>query len=178
MDTNALWVVFTFAGIQFVLCWNFHRNYRSLHKEFKTFVDTITKRRQEIFGTDLLRLTYALLDDFKELRDKGKGEMKAKHALTNPEYAEKVKSLYTSVVEAEEPLKVYNQTREAVRTSYRYFMISAVAALVGVIPAITSDPIFNILYAVFLLPLIFALIAWEEFYGSEKRLIELRDKGE
>lgn len=96
----------------------------------------------------------------------------------SPEYIEKIKTLYNSVVEAEAPLKIYDATREAVRTSYRYFMISAVVTLAGVIPVVTGVQTTNILYAIFIIPLMFALIAWDEFYKSEKELVELRDKGE
>ena len=106
------------------------------------------------------------------------GQNKEKYELKDPEYSEKIKGLYSIVVKAEEPLEIYHRTRESVRTAHRYFMLSGLTSLLGVLPAITGQQSTNILYGVFILPLVFAIIAWDDFYGSERKLVDLRDEGE
>lgn len=171
-------VVFTVAGIQFTLCWNFHRIYMKFHSEFKTVVDNIVEKRQERFRVNLMQLVGFALQDFKKLKGEGKGAMPAKDALKNPEYVKKVKSLSDSVIDAEKPLLIYNETRDAARSAHRYFMISSIVAFLGLIPAITGEAIYNVLYFLFMFSMVFAFIAWEDYYQSEKTLVELRDKGE
>lgn len=66
MDTGAIGIVLTFASIQFLLCWNFHRSYRTLHGQFKKAVDSIAEKRRGTFRDKLGSLVVPM---FKEMSD-------------------------------------------------------------------------------------------------------------
>lgn len=174
LDYNALVVVFTFAGIQIGLCWNFHRIYVKLHDEFKAVVDRITEKRKKLFSDWLIDLVSRAMSDITKQQE----EKRERYELKSPQYTDLIKHLYSLGVKAEEPAEAYNRTRESARTAHRYFMISCLTTLAGVIPAISGEQSVVILYGIFMLPLAFAIIAWDDFYGSERKLIELRDAGE
>jgi hypothetical protein len=174
LDYNAIVVVFTFAGIQIGLCWNFHRIYVKLHNEFKAVVDRITENRKKLFSDWLMDLVNRAMSDIMKQQE----EKRERYELKSPQYNDLVKHLYSLGVKAEEPTEVYHRTRESARTAHRYFMISGLTTLAGAIPAISGEQSVAILYGIFILPLTFAIIAWDDFYGSERKLIELRDVGE
>jgi hypothetical protein len=179
MDTSALTVVFVAAGVQLTLCWNFHRIYVNLYKDFKAPIDKITEKRQGIFRLNMVSLFLSSLKDYINLSPEDQKDVKkVEGAFKNPDYVEKARSLFSLVVHAEQPVQKYNQTRDHARIAYRYFMLSAMITFLGLYPALTGDAAYNFLYFIFVFSLTFAFNAWDNYYHSEKILVELRDKGE
>lgn len=175
MDYNALTVVLAFVVFQAGLSWNFHRIYLKLHKDFKKAMDNVSEKRRKKFSDSLQGVVQIAMDDMMDQQ----AENSEKHyELNGVEYPEKIKELYSIVVKAEEPQDIYARARDSVRTAHRYSMSSAIVALLGAIPAISGEQTFNVLYFVFVVPLAFAFIAWDDYSDVEKELVELRDKGE
>jgi hypothetical protein len=60
MDYAALGIVFTFAGMQFVIGWNFHRIYLKLYSDFKEKINKIAEARKMKFQEGLSAVVKAL----------------------------------------------------------------------------------------------------------------------
>ena len=84
LDYNALVVVFTFAGIQIGICWNFHRIYVKLHNEFKAVVDRITEKRKKLFSDGLVDLVNRAMNDIMKQQE----EKRERYELKSPQYTD------------------------------------------------------------------------------------------
>lgn len=113
MDYNALTIVLTFVGIQIGLSWNFHRVYLKLHKDFKKAMDNVSEKRKEKFSDSLLNLVDLCMEDVTDQQE----DNKTQYELKGAQYPEKIKELYSIVVEAEEPQDLYKRARDSVRSA-------------------------------------------------------------
>jgi len=174
MDYNALGIVVAFVSAQLGLSWNLHRIYLKLYSDFKGPLDTIRNKRMKKFDDEL----HAMIDSASQDGADLQGNRTEEHEPKTPEYPKKIKELYLSVLQVEEPQEIYTRARDSVRTAHRYFMVSGMCTFLGLIPAVFGEQQLGFLYFFFLMPLLFAIIAWDDYSGVEKEIVDLRDKGE
>lgn len=172
MDYTALAAVFTFVGIQFVISWNFHRIYLKLYNDFRQIVDKIAEARKKKFQEGLSTVVSSM-------------QLSQKIGTTIPpilDFSSKAESLYTFVerlmTQAREPMDLYNKTRDATEKAYKNFALSGLVTLLGVLPLVSSESSFIIVYFVIAIVVLFAIISWDDFNGNMKKLVKLRDAGE
>jgi hypothetical protein len=90
--------------------------------------------------------------------------------------------MYSQVIylvqQAKEPIDLYNQTRDATETAYKYFTISGLVSLLGIVPLLSSEAVFFLVYLAIVIAVVFAVLAWDDFNKNMKKLVKLRDAGE
>lgn len=182
---EAIVVILTTAGIQLTFSWNYHKAYVGLYKEFHDDIDRIINKRLTNFREELKRWTGELFGQVMDsIEKKGKYNdvgrsivLELKDLSVDPASERKVKELYDLVSKTEEPKAKYDEAREAARTLYKYLLASGLSTLLGLMPQVSGDPQFNILYFVFLFPLMAAAFSWDTYSKAEDELIKLRDRG-
>lgn len=175
MDYTAIAATFTFAGIQFVISWNFHRIYLKLYNDFKEVVDKIGQARQKKLQEGLGSIVSLIQMSQKE------GDLASATAqyLSSRTKPEEINSQITYLVEqAKEPKDLYSKTRESTEKAYKYFAISGLTTLLGVVYPITLSEIAALVYLGLIVALVYAVNAWFDFDQNMKKLVVLRDKGE
>lgn len=182
---EALIVIFTATGIQLTFSWNFHKVYTNLYKEFHNAVEEIIDKRLKLFREELKVWMSELFGEIIDsVEQKGK-HIDIDHSIVlelnnisvDPKSETKVKELYDLVSKADEPKILYEEVREASRALYRYLLASGLSTLLGLIPQISGNSQFNVLYFVFLFPLMAAVFSYDTYDKAEHALIKLRDQG-
>jgi hypothetical protein len=171
MEYGALTALVGFASFQFILSFNFHRTYMKLYNDFKLIIDKIVEKREENFRKGLSNLVVGMQNppnmDPKILKRIG---------------FQPSDSMYNQVThlvqQAKEPIDLYNQTREATWNAYRYFAISGLVTLLGIMPLLSSEALFFLVYLAIVVAIIFAVFAWDDYNKNMKKLVKLRDAGE
>lgn len=171
MDYGALAALIGFASFQFALSFNFHRTYMKLYNDFKLIIDKIVEKRQDKFRDGLSDLVARMQNppkvDPKILKDIG-------WQPSEPMYGQVI----NLVQQAKEPIDLYNQTRDATETAYKYFAISGLVSLLAIMPLLSSEAVFSLVYLAIVIAVVFAVMAWDDFNKNMKKLVKLRDVGE
>ena len=95
------------------------------------------------------------------------------------EPSEKMYDQLTHLVQkAKEPIDVYNQTRETTETAYKYFALSGIVTLLGILPLLSNEPIFALVYLAIVIAVVFSVMTWDDFNKNMRKLVKLRDAGE
>jgi hypothetical protein len=95
----------------------------------------------------------------------------------DPKTEEKVRDLYELVLKAKEPRRMYEEVRDALKSLYKYLFASGLLTLLGLVPQIPGVSGYDLLYFVFLFPLMAAAFSWDTYHKAEDVLIKLRDEG-
>jgi hypothetical protein len=169
MEYGALAALVGFASFQFILSFNFHRTYMKLYNDFKLNIDKIVEKREEKFRKGL--------SDLVAFMQRNQTEPKIPSFLYRT--SESMYSQVTHLVQqAKEPIDLYNQTREATWNAYKYFAISGLVTLLGIMPLLSSEAVFFLAYLAIVVAIIFAVFAWDDYNKYMKKLVKLRDAGE
>lgn len=182
---EAIIVILTAAGIQLTFAWNYHRTYVGLHKEFYNVVESIVQKRLTLFREEVKLWMAELFDQLMDsLKIKGKHDdisqkivLELKDLPVDPKSEKKVKELYNLVSKAEEPKTKYEEARESCKALYKYLLASGLSTLLGLGPQVTGNTQLNVLYFVFLFPLMAVAFSWDTYSKTEDDLVKLRDEG-
>lgn len=178
-------VILTAAAVQLTFGWNFHRTYVSLYREFHEAIENISDARLTTFRNELRDwIAKAFGQVFDSIERKGEFDdigrnlgLELKNLSTDPETEAKVKELYDLVSKAREPKRVYEEVRDALKSLYKYLLASGMLTLLGLASQATGDSRLDLLYFVFLFPLMAAAFSWDTYHKAEDTLIKLRDEG-
>lgn len=179
-------VIITVAGIQLAFCWNFHRAYINTYKEFHEVVEENVNNRLNSFRRELVNwwaeLSEQIMGDCEpEKAANGEYVIKSslEHIFFDNKSEKKVKDLFDLMVKAEEPKALYKEARDAARTTYKYFLLSGLLTLLGIIPLILENFQFDLVFFfAFFVPLTVAMFSYDTYDNAEKKLVELRDEDE
>ncbi|MFB3889208.1 MAG: hypothetical protein ACE14S_06930 [Candidatus Bathyarchaeia archaeon] len=171
MDYAAIGAIFTFAGIQFVIGFNFHRTYLKLYSDFKAIIDKIAELRKGKFKDGLS----ALVSNIKSSQESGRTYPTFD---VNDKFGSAYSIVENLVTQAKEPIELYTDAREHAEKAYRYTILSGVVTLSMILPQLSSEAIFGVSYFFTGIAFLWALASWIDYNGSMKKIVNLRDKGE
>jgi hypothetical protein len=174
--------ILTATTIQLTFAWKFHATYINLHEKFSKTMQKSRERTNNRFGDSLFGFLRNIFGEI-ERRKLALSSISKEDIATFANREECLKGIteLADILKAgQDEQNTYRNARENARSVYVLMLVSGGASLLGIlrvtnVVSASSDPQ-NLLYWLFVLPLLLALLAWRGYHDGESKLVRLRDE--